>query len=82
MKTLKDMMKDLTGIDVEQDKISDYLEYEALDLQGAYLYRADLHWADLQGANLQGANLRWANLKGIEITKQQLDQLTVIEENE
>ncbi|WFG96848.1 pentapeptide repeat-containing protein [Spiroplasma citri] len=75
MKTLYEMIKDLTDITVEQDKISDYLENEALDLRGA-----DLHWADLQGANLQGANLRWANLKGIEITKQQLDQLTVIEE--
>nr|CAK99598.1 hypothetical pentapeptide repeat protein [Spiroplasma citri] len=80
MKTIQDLIKDLTGVTVEQEKINEYLENEALDLQGADLYRADLHWADLQCANLQGANLRWANLKGIEITKQQLDQLTVIEE--
>ncbi|WFG97527.1 hypothetical protein M1770_05575 [Spiroplasma citri] len=30
MKTLQDMMKDLTGIDVEQNKISKYLESEKL----------------------------------------------------
>ncbi|PQP78847.1 hypothetical protein C6B38_03560 [Spiroplasma sp. ChiS] len=74
MKTLHEMIKDLTGIDVEQDKISDYLEEEVLYLQGAYLqgvdlYRADLHWADLQVADLRYANLSCANLKGIKITK-------------
>ncbi|WFH00989.1 hypothetical protein M1771_03540 [Spiroplasma citri] len=42
MKTLQDMIKDLTGIDVEQEKINEYLENEALYLQGANLYRADL----------------------------------------
>ncbi|APE75601.1 pentapeptide repeat-containing protein [Spiroplasma citri] len=62
MKTLHEMIKDLTGITVEQNKISKYLEYEALDLQGAYLYRADLQCANLQGANLEYANLRSANL--------------------
>ncbi|PQP77936.1 hypothetical protein C6B38_09260 [Spiroplasma sp. ChiS] len=67
MKTLHEMIKDLTGIDVEQDKISDYLEEEVLYLHGAYL---------------RYANLSCANLKGIKITKKQLDQLTVIEENE
>ncbi|AXF95356.1 pentapeptide repeat-containing protein [Spiroplasma phoeniceum] len=87
MKTLQDLIKDLTDITVEEQKINEYLEYEALDLQGA-----DLHWADLKGVNLQGADLHWAdlkgvnlscaNLKGIKITKEQLEQLTVIEENE
>ncbi|WFG95595.1 hypothetical protein M0C40_05725 [Spiroplasma citri] len=46
MKTLQDLIKDLTGITVEQDKISDYLENEALDLRGA----------NLQGAKLQRSN--------------------------
>ncbi|PQP79122.1 hypothetical protein C6B38_02305 [Spiroplasma sp. ChiS] len=59
MKTLHEMIKDLTGIDVEQDKISDYLEEEVLYLQGA----------DLQGTDLRYANLSCANLKGIKITK-------------
>ncbi|WFG99312.1 pentapeptide repeat-containing protein [Spiroplasma citri] len=77
MKTLYEMIKDLTDITVEQDKISDYLENEALDLRGANLMGADLSWADLPGVNLQGADL-----KGTEITKKQLEQLTVIEENE
>ncbi|WFH00526.1 pentapeptide repeat-containing protein [Spiroplasma citri] len=52
MKTLYEMIKDLTDITVEQDKISDYLENEALDLRGADLMGANLKDADLQGANL------------------------------
>ncbi|QED25556.1 hypothetical protein GL982_03945 [Spiroplasma citri] len=71
------MIKDLTGIDVEQNKISDYLSRKFLDLHGAKLNGAYLSWVDLKCANLSGANL-----KGIEITKKQLEQLTVIEENE
>ncbi|WFG96370.1 pentapeptide repeat-containing protein [Spiroplasma citri] len=67
MKTLQDMMKDLTDITVEQEKINEYLENEVLDLRGA---------------DLQGADLRGADLKNIKITQQQLDKLTVIEENE
>ncbi|WFG97151.1 pentapeptide repeat-containing protein [Spiroplasma citri] len=74
MKTLQDMIKDLTGINVEQNKISKYLESEKLDLRGA-----DLRCADLCYAKLQGADLRDADLKDIKITKEQLDQLTVIE---
>ncbi|WFG95422.1 pentapeptide repeat-containing protein [Spiroplasma citri] len=54
MKTLYEMIKDLTDITVEQDKISDYLENEALDLRGADLMGANLSWADLQGADLHG----------------------------
>nr|CAK98456.1 hypothetical pentapeptide repeat protein [Spiroplasma citri] len=91
MKTLYEMIKDLTGIDVEQNKINKYLENERLDLCGAnlrcaYLQSAELEGADLMGANLQGAdlmgaNLRFANLKDIKITQQQLEQLTVIEED-
>ncbi|WFG99465.1 pentapeptide repeat-containing protein [Spiroplasma citri] len=77
MKTLQDMFKDLTGVDVEQNKISKYLESEKLDLCWADLRDADLCCADLQGADLRGADL-----KNIKITKEQLDQLTVIEENE
>nr|CAK98963.1 hypothetical pentapeptide repeat protein [Spiroplasma citri] len=46
MKTLQDLIKDLTGVTVEQDKISDYLEYKALDLIDA----------NLQGAKLQKNN--------------------------
>ncbi|WFG95712.1 pentapeptide repeat-containing protein [Spiroplasma citri] len=100
MKTLQDMIKDLTGITVEQNKISKYLESEKLDLrcvnlrwadlQGADLRwadlkEADLRWTDLQGADLRGADLkdadlRGADLKNIKITQQQLDKLTVIEE--
>ncbi|WFG96250.1 pentapeptide repeat-containing protein [Spiroplasma citri] len=84
MKTLQDMIKDLTGITVEQNKISKYLENEALDLQGAVLKEADLYRANLQGADLQGANLQWANLinanlRGASITKEQLEQLIIIE---
>ncbi|WFG95819.1 pentapeptide repeat-containing protein [Spiroplasma citri] len=89
MKTLQDLIKDLTGITVEEQKINDYLEYEALDLRGAdlkdaNLQGADLSYADLQGAYLQDtdlsfANLQDADLQGTEITKQQLEQLTVIE---
>ncbi|WFG97542.1 hypothetical protein M1770_05655 [Spiroplasma citri] len=46
MKTLQDLIKDLTGITVEQDKINDYLENKALDLIDA----------NLQGAKLQKNN--------------------------
>ncbi|PQP78313.1 hypothetical protein C6B38_06915 [Spiroplasma sp. ChiS] len=67
MTTLQDLIKDLTDITVEQNKINEYLSREFLDLRDA----------KLQGTNLQGADL-----KDIKITKQQLDQLTVIEENE
>ncbi|WFH00527.1 pentapeptide repeat-containing protein [Spiroplasma citri] len=42
---------------------------------------ANLKDACLQGVDLSGANLRWADLQGIKITKQQLEQLTVIEED-
>nr|CAK99170.1 hypothetical pentapeptide repeat protein [Spiroplasma citri] len=77
MKTLQDMIKDLTGITVEQDKISDYLESEKLDLRCV-----NLRCADLQGANLEGANLENACLLGVRITKKQLEQLIIIEENE
>ncbi|WFG99701.1 pentapeptide repeat-containing protein [Spiroplasma citri] len=89
MKTLQDLIKDLTDITVEEQKINDYLENEALDLRGAdlkdaNLQGADLSYADLQGAYLQDtdlsfANLQDADLQGTEITKQQLEQLTVIE---
>ncbi|WP_374941397.1 pentapeptide repeat-containing protein [Spiroplasma citri] len=43
---------------------------------------ADLQGADLQGAVLKEADLRWADLKDIKITKEQLEQLTVIEADE
>ncbi|WP_199558578.1 pentapeptide repeat-containing protein [Spiroplasma sp. ChiS] len=76
MKTLQDLIKDLTGINVEEQKINDYLEYEALDLKDANLQGADLCYA-----KLQDADLRDADLKDIKITKEQLDQLTVIEED-
>ncbi|AXF95784.1 pentapeptide repeat-containing protein [Spiroplasma phoeniceum] len=112
MKTLHEMIKYLTGIDVEQDKISDYLEEEVLYLQGANLIDADLSVANLRSADLFGANLKDVNLKnanlrgadlwcanleyanlrsanlenaclvGARITKKQLDQLIVIEEDE
>ncbi|APE74344.1 pentapeptide repeat-containing protein [Spiroplasma citri] len=80
MKTLKDMMKDLTDITVEEQKINEYLE--DTDLSCADLSCADLRDANLQGTDLRSADLRCANLKGIKITKQQLEQLTVIEEDE
>ncbi|WFH00135.1 pentapeptide repeat-containing protein [Spiroplasma citri] len=84
MKTLQDMIKDLTGITVEQNKISKYLENEALDLQGAVLKEADLYRANLRGADLEDAKLQWAklinaNLRGASITKEQLEQLIIIE---
>ncbi|PQP78987.1 hypothetical protein C6B38_02965 [Spiroplasma sp. ChiS] len=72
MKTLQDLIKDLTDITVEEQKISNYLEEEVLYLQGADLYSADLHWANLTNANLDK----------VKITKEQLEQLTVIEEEE
>ncbi|WFG97375.1 pentapeptide repeat-containing protein [Spiroplasma citri] len=75
MKTLYEMIKDLTGIDVEQNKISDYLSRKFLDLQDA-----DLKYANLYRANLKGADLSGAVLKDIKITKKQLEQLTVIED--
>ncbi|AXF96323.1 hypothetical protein [Spiroplasma phoeniceum] len=62
MKTLQDLIKDLTGVTVEQNKINNYLSRKFLDLQDA--------------------DLRGADLKNIEITKKQLDQLIVIEDNE
>ncbi|WFG95987.1 hypothetical protein M0C40_07750 [Spiroplasma citri] len=65
MKTLQDLIKDLTDIIVEEQKINDYLENEPLDLKDA---------------DLSCAYLRWANLTDIKITKEQLDKLTVIEE--
>ncbi|WFG95488.1 pentapeptide repeat-containing protein [Spiroplasma citri] len=94
MKKLQDLIKDLTGITVKQNKIKDYLENKRLDLRGANLQGANLkdaclsctnlkdaclQGANLPGAKLQGADLRDADLKDIKITKEQLDQLTVIE---
>ncbi|PQP78301.1 hypothetical protein C6B38_06940, partial [Spiroplasma sp. ChiS] len=68
MKTLQDLIKDLTDIIVDQEKINDYLASEALDLRGADLNSAnltyaDLRWAKLQDAILIGADLRGAKLK-------------------
>ncbi|AXF95250.1 pentapeptide repeat-containing protein [Spiroplasma phoeniceum] len=77
MKTLQDLIKDLTDITVEQNKINNYLKNEWLDLQGTDLYGADLSYAHLKDADLYDANLR-----GIKITKKQLEQLTVIEDDE
>ncbi|WFG99096.1 hypothetical protein M1770_03845 [Spiroplasma citri] len=76
MKTLQDMFKDLTGIDVEQNKISKYLESEKLDLRCVNLGCADLCYS-----KLQDVDLRYAGLKNIKITRQQLGQLTVIGED-
>ncbi|WFG95986.1 pentapeptide repeat-containing protein [Spiroplasma citri] len=66
------------------------LDLRDANLRFAYLQDTDLSFANLRFAylkdtslsfaNLQDADLQGANLKGIEITKQQLDQLTVIEE--
>ncbi|APE74969.1 pentapeptide repeat-containing protein [Spiroplasma citri] len=77
MKTLHEMIKDLTGVSVEQNKISKYLESEKLDLRCV-----NLRCAVLRGAVLKEADLRWADLKDIKITKEQLEQLTVIEADE
>ncbi|AXF95034.1 pentapeptide repeat-containing protein [Spiroplasma phoeniceum] len=87
MKILQDMIKDLTDITVEEQKINEYLSREFLDLQcsklnGAVLRCAKLQDADLRGVNLSFADLRDADLKNIEITKKQLDQLIVIEDDE
>ncbi|WP_151202524.1 pentapeptide repeat-containing protein [Spiroplasma phoeniceum] len=87
MKTLQDMIKDLTGVTVEQNKINEYLKDERLDLKDVNLSGADLWGANLIEAALSGANLNWtdlwgADLKNIEITKKQLDQLIVIEDDE
>ncbi|ALA97649.1 hypothetical protein SKUN_00758 [Spiroplasma kunkelii CR2-3x] len=81
MKTLKDMIKDLTGVTVEKEKLNQYLESERLDLEGANLSDGNLEGANLEDANLQGANLKGAYLCGIKITKKQLEQLTIIEED-
>ncbi|ALA98086.1 hypothetical protein SKUN_001211 [Spiroplasma kunkelii CR2-3x] len=54
MKTLQYMIKDLTGVTVEEQKINEYL---------------DLQDADLFYAKLQYIVLRRADLKNIEITK-------------
>ncbi|ALA97806.1 hypothetical protein SKUN_00919 [Spiroplasma kunkelii CR2-3x] len=91
MKTLKDMIKDLTGVTVEKEKLNQYLESERLDLEGANLEGANLHRANLKDANLKdanlegayltGANLKYAYLCGVKITKKQLEQLTIIEED-
>ncbi|WFG96854.1 pentapeptide repeat-containing protein [Spiroplasma citri] len=80
MKTIQTLIKDLTGINVEQNKISKYLENA--DLRCANLSYAKLQGANLQDTDLSFANLQDADLQGTEITKQQLEQLTVIEENE
>ncbi|ALA98192.1 hypothetical protein SKUN_001319 [Spiroplasma kunkelii CR2-3x] len=95
MKTLKDMIKDLTGVTVEKEKLNQYLESERLDLEDANLEDANLEDANLEDANLKGANLYGANLKGsdleganfkdaylcgIKITKKQLEQLTIEED--
>ncbi|WFH01126.1 pentapeptide repeat-containing protein [Spiroplasma citri] len=81
MKTLQDLIKDLTDIIVEEQKINDYLEYEVLDLQGADLRGVNLSFADLCYSKLQDVDLRYADLKNIKITQQQLGQLTVIGED-
>ncbi|PQP79708.1 hypothetical protein C6B38_00400 [Spiroplasma sp. ChiS] len=86
MKKLQDLIKDLTDITVEQNKINDYLENEVLNLIGVNLQDASLRCADLRCANLSeadlsGADLRFANLQGIKITKEQLEQLIVIDED-
>ncbi|ALA97245.1 hypothetical protein SKUN_00328 [Spiroplasma kunkelii CR2-3x] len=77
MKTLKDMIKDLTGVTVEKEKLNQYLESERLDLEDANLWGANLKDANLKGADLEGANLKGAYLCGIKITKKQLEQLTI-----
>ncbi|ALA97526.1 hypothetical protein SKUN_00633 [Spiroplasma kunkelii CR2-3x] len=76
MKTLQDIIKDLTGITVEKQKINKYLESERLDLEDA-----DLRGANLKCANLKDADLDGAYLYGIGITKEQIEQLTVIEDD-
>ncbi|ALA97502.1 hypothetical protein SKUN_00609 [Spiroplasma kunkelii CR2-3x] len=70
MKTLKDMIPDLTGVTVEKEKLNQYLESERLDLEDANLW----------DANLEGAYLKGAYLCGIKITKKQLEQLTIEED--
>ncbi|AXF95299.1 pentapeptide repeat-containing protein [Spiroplasma phoeniceum] len=71
MKTLQDLIKDLTDITVEQNKINEYLSRECLDLRGADLKNAILIGTDLSGAHLIDADLRGVYLKDIKITKQQ-----------
>ncbi|ALA98517.1 hypothetical protein SKUN_001660 [Spiroplasma kunkelii CR2-3x] len=71
MKTIQDMIADLTGVTVEQEDIYLYLENEKLNLYDANLPFANLGHADLTNACLEGAK----------ITKKQLDQL-IIEEDE
>ncbi|ALA98040.1 putative adhesin P54 [Spiroplasma kunkelii CR2-3x] len=43
MKTLKDMIKDLTGVTVEKEKLNQYLESERLDLEDANLEGVNLY---------------------------------------
>ncbi|QIA67751.1 pentapeptide repeat-containing protein [Spiroplasma citri] len=71
MKTIQDMIADLTGVTVEQEDIYLYLENEKLNLYDANLPFSNLGHADLTNACLEGAK----------ITKKQLDQL-IIEEDE
>ncbi|PQP78125.1 hypothetical protein C6B38_06050 [Spiroplasma sp. ChiS] len=72
MKTLHEMIKDLTGVTVENWKIREYLRIEVLDLQDAFLNgpnltRTVLAGANLQWANLWGADLRWDVLKDADL---------------
>ncbi|GAA6238923.1 MAG: hypothetical protein SPLM_10400 [Spiroplasma phoeniceum] len=77
MKDLQELIKDLTGINVEEWKINRYLQNERLNLSNTNLVGVDLSDTYLRRSNLTGADLR-----GIKITKKQLNQLTIIEENE
>lgn len=56
MKTIKDMIFELTGQNIKQADIYEYLVYNELDLKYA---------------NLEYANLRYADLSFIKLTKQQ-----------
>ncbi|AXF95284.1 pentapeptide repeat-containing protein [Spiroplasma phoeniceum] len=67
MKTLQDLIKDLTGVTVENWKIREYLRIELLDLQGAFLNCPNLTRTVLAGANLKDADLKSANLRGADL---------------
>ncbi|UZQ30707.1 MAG: pentapeptide repeat-containing protein [Spiroplasma phoeniceum] len=77
MKTIREMIKDLTDITVEQWKINKYLKSEILDLQDANLVGVDLRNANLRRSDLQGANLFFAKLRDVNLTNVLITKATI-----
>ena len=88
--------KDISGVNLENSKF-DHLDlsetnFQNCNLQNVDFRNAELHYAEFQGADLRGADLRGANLNKTEygkdtrlpdtITKEQLDSMVFVEDED